>query len=46
MEVEDGSEVPLKNMLGNSQNSDEAVVAIAKGNVIKSRSIVRVVAPS
>ena len=32
--------------LGYSQNSNEYVVAVAKGNVIKSRSIVRVVAPS
>ena len=31
---------------GNSQNSNETFVAIAKGSVIKSRSIVRVVAPS
>ena len=32
--------------LGNSQNKHEAFVAIAKGNAIKSQSIVRVVAPS
>ena len=32
--------------LGNSQNSNEAFVAVAKGNAIKSRSIVGVVAPS
>ena len=46
IQVEDGSEGLCWNMLGNSQNSNEAFVAIAKGNVIKSRSIVRVVAPS
>ena len=32
--------------LGNSQHSNEAFVAVATGTVIKSRSIVRVVAPS
>ena len=32
--------------LGKSQNSNEAFVAIAKGNVKTYRSIVRVVAPS
>ena len=32
--------------LGNSQNSNEAFVGISNGNVIKSRSIVRVIAPS
>ena len=32
--------------LESSQNSNDALVTIAKGNVIESRSIVRVVAPS
>ena len=32
--------------IGNSQNSNEAFVGISCGNVIRSRSIVRVVAPS
>ena len=36
----------MEHSWGNSQNSNEAFVAVAKGNAIKSKSIVRVVAPS